>query len=210
MFSGFDFKRFSLDALQQDEENEDATPGTPMPTVAERAERPAPPPQKLPPADEEHSEWDWDQDNTTAQLERKGVSKVGASDQPLDEASEPFADAAEGDCGAATATTAVGMSVGAASPAETEQIDGQGKSDAGGPEGTGREGGADNLVAEERDVRVFQEASQREGSNERVSTAPMSQPIPYCLSLVIRQRCFISSVLQRMKVRAPGRYMKPL
>lgn len=159
MFSGFDFKRFSLDALQeneeasrdalQDEQNEEATPTPMLPVVTEHAEHPehvgTPPPQKLPPADEENSEWDWDQDNTAAQVERSR----GVSEQRRDKAqSQQRANSLHDDSRGAFPTA--GMSVGAASPAESEQTAGH----------RGREGGADNLVEERRDVaRVFQEAN---------------------------------------------------
>lgn len=86
MFSGFDniaegFKRFSLDALQDDEEQVD---GTPLPNqrsvtavVPEQPTESVPPPKKLPPPVEEPSEWDWDQENTRNAVDTKGVSNVG-------------------------------------------------------------------------------------------------------------------------------------
>lgn len=156
MFSGFDFKRFSLDALQ-DEENEEGKPATPMPIVPENVERPeraeAPPPQKIPPSGEEHSEWDWDH-NTAAQMERRrAVSEVR---QRRIEANTERANPEE-----SVAIPTEGTSIGAACLAEAEKIDIQGNSDAGERRDAGQEVGADNLAAKQRrDVaRVYQEAN---------------------------------------------------
>lgn len=91
MFSGFDnlaegFKRFSLDALQ--DQLEDVTPAPEQPSIipsipeqqTEIAKTPSP--KKLPPPAEEPSEWDWDEQNTrTAAVGRKGKLEVGASQQ---------------------------------------------------------------------------------------------------------------------------------
>lgn len=167
MFSGFDFKRFSLDALQDEENEGDATP---LPVVTEHAARPepveTPPPNKLPPANEEHSEWDWDQDNTAAPVERTaGVSKMGASEQRREQTQAQPAHSLEGERSAAMPTA--GDSIAVASPAELGHIDGQGNPGACEPGDIGREGGA----AEERtDVQAFQEASIKEevSSNEMV------------------------------------------
>lgn len=156
MFSGFDFKRFSLDALQ-DEENEESTPLSVVPEHAERSERTETPPpqQKLPSTDEEPSEWDWDHDNAASQVERNGPSTaVGAVEQRQDARSQR-AHNVEGDSSSAATPTAV-MSVGAASPAELEQTGGEGNPDAGKPGDTGQEGGAEQ---ERRDVRVVPEAN---------------------------------------------------
>ncbi|CAM9123728.1 unnamed protein product [Ectocarpus fasciculatus] len=87
MFSGFDnfaegFKRFSLDALQdQDDENATekdeqkrlpAVPEQQHPTEHTESPTENPPP---PPAEVEDNEWDWDQDNAGAtDAQRKGVS----------------------------------------------------------------------------------------------------------------------------------------
>lgn len=147
MFSGFDFKRFSLDALQ-DEDNEEATPATPLSVVPEHAERSerteTPPPQnkKLPPTDEDTSEWDWDQDNTAAQVERtSAVAKVGASEQRREDPQSQRA-----------------------SPEKSDQIDGQGNRDAGELGDTGRPNGA----YERRDPRVFPDENAVETVKEEV------------------------------------------
>lgn len=131
MFSGFDnfaegFKRFSLDALQDQEEQEDGTTLEQriMPVVP--AEQPnvsvETPPQKLPSLKEEHNEWDWDQENTSTAVDRQGVSKVGASQQRhethLERPPKPASTASVGliDGGVAVPSLA------AASHAELEQI----------------------------------------------------------------------------------------
>lgn len=158
MFSGFDFKRFSLDALQ-DEENEEQTPAPPLPVVPERAERlertRTPPPQKLPPTDTETSEWDWDQD-TAAPAETTGVVKVGAPEQRFEETDSQRAGTLEGNRSSlAIPTASMPVSVGATFPAKPEQKDVQSNPDTGELGVTGPENG----VAEER-RDVFQEASK--------------------------------------------------
>ncbi|CAM9435559.1 unnamed protein product [Ectocarpus sp. 4 AP-2014] len=84
MFSGFDnfaegFKRFSLDALQDQDENtskdqEQRLPALPeqqRPTEHTESPTKEPPPQ---PAEVEDNEWDWDQDNAGAtDAQREGV-----------------------------------------------------------------------------------------------------------------------------------------
>lgn len=92
MFSGFDnfaegFKRFSLDALQdqddentaKDEQQEQRLPAVPEqqhPTEHTESPTKTPPPQ---PAEVEDNEWDWDQDNAEATNAEREV--VGGSHQ---------------------------------------------------------------------------------------------------------------------------------
>eukprot|EP00752_Nemacystus_decipiens_P016541 g14784.t1 len=187
MFSGFDFKRFSLDALQ-DEENEDVTPSTPapLPVVPEDAERSEstepPPPQKPPRADEEASEWDWDQD-TAAPVKTTGVAVVGSPGQRNEETHSQGM-YLEGTTTTTTTTTSVaiptsvGSSIGAATPPKPGQIDGQGASGAGKLGDMGQEG---RVADERRDTRVFQEADEAPGgvrvteevfSNKTANQAP--------------------------------------
>lgn len=177
MFSGFDFKRFSLDALQDaDEEHNEETPATPLPVVPEQAERSermaTPPPQKLPPIDKENSEWDWDQD-TPAPVETDGGAKVGGAPERREETHSQRGDKSEGDSSGAIPTA--GMAVVVGSPAKPEQNDGQSNSDGSESGDTGQEGAA---AEERRDV--FQEANNAPAvsaveevlSNEKVRAVP--------------------------------------
>ncbi|CAM9418029.1 unnamed protein product [Scytosiphon promiscuus] len=136
MFSGFDnfaegFKRFSLDALQEDDDrqgdgrNTDTSREERMPVVAEKTSPKeladsAPTTKKLPsPPHEEVSEWDWDEGNATAIVEKNGSSQVGVSTIP--HASNLQRLPASANTGGRVSLSAAGMSVTPASPGELEQ-----------------------------------------------------------------------------------------
>ncbi len=151
MFSGFDFKRFSLDALQDEEEAAEGNAEVVASPQPQQAAAEAPPPKQLPALNEEQSEWDWDQDDTA---QSKPVTNASASQQRHDEEIHP-----ERPGKSLTSTSAEpgpGMSLGTTEPAGSEQevssLAGEGET--GGQE---REVAADNPLAV---AEVFQEASQ--------------------------------------------------
>lgn len=161
MFSGFDFKRFSLDALQ-DEENEEARTPPPLAVVpehvgrSERIEIPPPQNKKLPAPDEDSSEWDWNQDNTAVEVETTSEAKdEGASEQRRQDTEWQRTNNVKGDSTSEAIPTEDTSAV-SASPAKSQQIGGEGSPDAGETGDVGREGEA---AQERRDQLVFPEAN---------------------------------------------------
>jgi len=155
MFSGFDFKRFSLDALQDEEE---AAEGNAAEVAVPPQPQQAPQPQsaateassskKLPPLDEEQNEWDWDQDSTA---ESKPVSNASASHQRHDEETHPEQPGNSLASTSADPDPGPGMSLGTLAVKESSSLAGEGVP-------RGQEGGDayDNPPAV---AEVFQETS---------------------------------------------------
>eukprot|EP00903_Cladosiphon_okamuranus_P007670 g7438.t1 len=172
MFSGFDFKRFSLDALQ-DDENEEATPAKTLSVVHEHAEplqrtETSPLQQnKLPTTHEDTSEWDWDQDNTV-------VADVGASEQRREDPQSRRVHDLKGDSSVSVAIPTAAVTAGEASPEKSDEIDGQGNADTGDPGDTRRQDGA---ADKRRDPRVFREANPVENVKEDVSSNEAPQTL---------------------------------
>lgn len=159
MFSGFDFKRFSLDALQDEEEAAEGNAEVVVPPQPQPAAPEAPPP-KLPQRNEEQSEWDWDQDDAA---ENKPVSN--AITPPQRHAEETHPEQPGESLTSTSADPGPGMSLGKTAPARSEK-ESSSLTVEGETRGLEREVAADNPLAV---AEVFQEAGQGLPANAPVT-----------------------------------------